>query len=405
MKKKLITISAVALVLALLLTLAPACGNGDEGEIKTLKIGLVFPLSGPAAPYGIDHEVGAKWAADKINEAGGLKVGNDRYMVEIVSCDSKYISSVAAECATRLVYDDGVRFALGPIEGVPAVDPIYEQNKVLYLVGTVSADPSPESPYMVNAITTTLIWVDALWQQMVEQHPELETIAVLNPDSTNGRSFRAAIPIAASKHGLTVVADVDFDPTASDFYPILTAIVDQNPDVIATGATPPGQVGLVVKQARELGYQGWILATSAAPTDVILSIAGPENMWNVMTSYPGWSSDVFPQRTRDLYQEWLVKYAAAGQTEMGITVSNSWKMMLFFRDAIEAADSIDPEEVLKVIDDPDFRFDIFAADNQRLGGIETFGIRRSFPHPIPYGEIIDADHVNLSMSVVIAKIP
>ena len=71
MKKKLIGIGVVALALALILTLAPACGNGDEektptpgpgttptpgvtptptGEVKTLKIGFIGPLSGCIVP-------------------------------------------------------------------------------------------------------------------------------------------------------------------------------------------------------------------------------------------------------------------------------------------------------------------------------------------------------------------
>jgi branched-chain amino acid transport system substrate-binding protein len=429
MKKKLIGIGALVLVLALLLTLVPACGNGDEeptpvgrtptpgvtpqpgvtptptGEVKTLKIGLVFPLSGPAAAYGIDHELGAKWAADKFNQEGGLKVGNDRYMIEIVSCDDKYTGSGAADCATRFVYEEGIRFVLGPIAGVGAVDPIFEQNKVLYIVGTVSADPSPATPYMVNGITTTKAWLEALVGQAIEHHPEIQTVVSLSPEYDIGHSFKAAADEVMPKLGLTLLANELFDITATDLYPVLAPVVAMNPDLIETGASPPGTQALILKQARELGYEGWIMGTSAGPTDVLISIAGPENMWKVFTSYPGWHSEAFPQRTRDLYQEWLDNYAAPGQTEMGITVSNSWKFMTFLRDAIEEAGSIDPEDILPVIDDPSFRFDVFAADNQRLGGIETFGIRRCFPHPIPYGEILSADDVRLSISFRFAEVP
>ena len=93
MRKKLIGIAIVALALVLVLTLMPACGKEKEEvqpgvtptpkttpvqptptpKAKTLKIGLIAPLSGPAAPWGTSHELGVKWKADEINAAGGIK--------------------------------------------------------------------------------------------------------------------------------------------------------------------------------------------------------------------------------------------------------------------------------------------------------------------------------------------
>ena len=103
MKKKLIVIGAIVFALALLLTLAPACGNGDEpgpgstptpgttptpgvtptptAEVKTVKMGLLMPLSGMAAQWGLQFRQGFDSAIDRINEAGGFKVGNDTYVL------------------------------------------------------------------------------------------------------------------------------------------------------------------------------------------------------------------------------------------------------------------------------------------------------------------------------------
>ena len=103
MKRKLVGIGVIALVLALLLTLAPSCGNGDEGEVKTLKMGLIIPLSGTLASMGVQCETGMDWAIEKVNGAGGIKVGQDAYMIELVTCDEKAIASEGVLCAQQMV--------------------------------------------------------------------------------------------------------------------------------------------------------------------------------------------------------------------------------------------------------------------------------------------------------------
>jgi len=57
--------------------------------------------------------------------------------------------------------------------------------------------------------------------------------------------------------------------------------------------------------------------------------------------------------------------------------------------AIEQAGSIDVDDVIKVFDDPDFRFNRCYVENARVGGFETYGIRRQFPHFQAYSEIHD----------------
>ena len=97
MIKKLIGICMLVVVVALVLTLTPACGKGEEPggttpakstptpQTKVLKMGMMGPLSGPAAAWGAQNEQGAKWAADIIIEAGGIKVGGVTYTIKIVS--------------------------------------------------------------------------------------------------------------------------------------------------------------------------------------------------------------------------------------------------------------------------------------------------------------------------------
>lgn len=60
---------------------------------------------------------------------------------------------------------------------------------------------------------------------------------------------------------------------------------------------------------------------------------------------------------------------------------------------------------MKVFDDPDFTFDTFFQDDVHLGGMEAWGILRQWPLNCDYGEIIDADHINLSMDMMLSGCP
>jgi branched-chain amino acid transport system substrate-binding protein len=48
---------------------------------KTLRIGAPLPLTGPLSPEGLKQKNGYDLWAEKVNAAGGIKVGGDRYRV------------------------------------------------------------------------------------------------------------------------------------------------------------------------------------------------------------------------------------------------------------------------------------------------------------------------------------
>jgi len=60
--------------------------------------------------------------------------------------------------------------------------------------------------------------------------------------------------------------------------------------------------------------------------------------------------------------------------------------MMNYADAIEKAGSIDPDAVRAVYDDPTWTFDRFGVQT-KMGGLQTFGIRRQLAITLYYGEI------------------
>jgi len=388
MKAKLISVSAVVLVLALLLTLAAACGKGEEGAVKTLKMGFLGPLSGPAAPWGTSHELGAKWAVEDINAAGGIKVGDDTYKIELISYDDKYTGSVAAEGATMLVAE-GIHYVIGPIGTDQAVIPIFDENKCFNITIGATFYGGPDKPYYINGSVHYPLWIAAYYAAAKEAHPEIQKLGIIGPDTGAGHDYLDKYCTdAAVAVGWTVVSKQFYTAGTTDFYPILTKMLTTNPDVIDTGPCAAGDQALMVKQARELGFEGRFLQPNWVPLDLLIDTVGLEGLYSISTSLPDFATEYYSEAMRELNRRYMAEKAAPGETSMPDCVVHGYSQMMFYKKAIETAGSLDPDEVVKVIDDPNFRFERYYVSNAKLGGIETFGIRRQMPHFNPYSEIV-----------------
>jgi branched-chain amino acid transport system substrate-binding protein len=75
---------------------------------------------------------GVELAADEFNAKGGLKVGNTLYKIRVMEEDDKYTGAAAVAGASKLIYQEGVKFITGPL-GTPttmAIQPITEKRKL-----------------------------------------------------------------------------------------------------------------------------------------------------------------------------------------------------------------------------------------------------------------------------------
>jgi ABC-type branched-subunit amino acid transport system substrate-binding protein len=257
----------------------------------------------------------------------------------------------------------------------------------------------------LNAVTNADQWENDWYLLCNQFHPEVETVATIAP-VTQGEAFLEGARKIAPTLGITIVHEVLYEAGTTDFYPVLTPIVAKNPDAIEGCAGPPGEFALIVKQARELGYEGWFWFGNGTPQATFLEVAGPENSWHIASNIEDYTSPIYSERVQELNQEWLEEYAdPPGRTDLPLVTTSAYNTIMLYKAAIEHAGSIDPEEVMKALDDPELTFDTFAAEDVHLGGIESYGIRRQIPHATAYGEIVDADNIHLSMGEVLSEMP
>ncbi len=115
------------LLFSFILLCSPAWG-ADE-----IKIGIIGPME---MIYGQNHWNGAVLAADELNAAGGIKVGEKRMKVKLIKADSDEIFSTATavNAIEQLILRDKVNFVMGGIvtEACLAMQDVAMDNKTLF---------------------------------------------------------------------------------------------------------------------------------------------------------------------------------------------------------------------------------------------------------------------------------
>jgi branched-chain amino acid transport system substrate-binding protein len=108
---------------------------------NTIKIGVIGPMQ---FSHGQGHWNGAIMAAEEVNAAGGVQVGNRKMRIELVKADSNEFISLedAAKAMGKLVREDRVHFVVGGFrtEAVLAMQDISMDAKTLFL-GVGAAHP------------------------------------------------------------------------------------------------------------------------------------------------------------------------------------------------------------------------------------------------------------------------
>jgi len=83
-----------------------------EGD--TIVLGAAVSETGKFATSGLHTKNGYDFAVSKINEMGGVKIGDKTYKLEVKYYDDESEATRAAQLTERLVGQDGIKFILGP---------------------------------------------------------------------------------------------------------------------------------------------------------------------------------------------------------------------------------------------------------------------------------------------------
>ena len=158
-----------------------------------------------------------------------------------------------------------------------------EDDQIVAITSAASPNAlDPDAKFMFRVQTTPDGYMPALIAWLRDNMPE-RRVALINVNDEVGWSFSELSEGLYLENGFEVTNNELFERAQKDFAPMLTKVIAQNPDVMDVGGVPPAITGLVMRQARELGYEGKFVKTAGPSPKEIVEAAGKEAAEGMLT--------------------------------------------------------------------------------------------------------------------------
>ena len=325
------------------------CGGGSKGaDGDTIKVGGVLEMTGGSASFGISSKNGIDLALKKINEKGVL--GGKK--LSLVVADTKSEASEATNAMQKVISQDKVVAVIGPNQSsaVIAAGAINNGSKVVDItpMGTnpdVTVDPKTKK---VKPYSFRTCFIDPFQGTVMASFASNELKvkkAAIYIDNTSDYAKGLAQFFKENfiKNGGQVVIEEAYLQKDTDFKSTLTKIKAAQPDFIYI----PGyyqEVGLIVKQAREMGITVPMAGGDGWDSAKLPEIAGKAALENTF-----FSSLYSPDDTSDLNKEFVAEYKKAYNTNPDVFAALAYDSALLVAKAIEDAGSADPAKIAEAM--------------------------------------------------------
>jgi branched-chain amino acid transport system substrate-binding protein len=203
--------------------LVPPPWRAAFGQAKPIKLGMLQPLSGTAAPGGKTALVGGQMAVDRINKSGGV---NGR-PIELLVADTESKPDVGRRKVEKLILEDKIDVhAGGYLSNIClACMPVYEEHKVVNMI-TVCLDTtittSKCSRYTFRPFDFAPSQAVAIAPYLVNKMGKKWHLAFA--DYAWGQSTRDAYAEAIKKNGGEIVGTTGVPLSTSDMTAFLSKI-------------------------------------------------------------------------------------------------------------------------------------------------------------------------------------
>ncbi|WP_243716642.1 ABC transporter substrate-binding protein [Actinomadura sp. KC345] len=349
--------TAVSAAVLLAATTAAACGGrGDDGggtasgecegqqttgiTDSTMKLGGIYPLSGPASAYG-DIPKGIKAYFDYVNAE---KNGLDGRKVEFVVRDDGYQPPKAVEEARRLVEQEQV-FALFQTLGTPSTTATWDyanQRKVpqvFVATGASKFGSDDKHPWTIgwqpNYVSEGRVYA----QHLKTEKPEAK-VAVLFQNDDFGEDLLGGFKKAIEGSKIKIVQEKSYEVTDPSVEPQMRDLAGSGADVFLNITTPKFGSQALAADAKITDWNPLHILNNVAASVTVLKPVGFENVQGVVSSTyykdpndPQWADDA----EMKLYKEKMKKYAPGADPAVPYHAFG-WAVASSFHKTMDAAE-------------------------------------------------------------------
>jgi branched-chain amino acid transport system substrate-binding protein len=209
------------------LVLSPFVIRPGFAQNGTINIGVIQPLSGANAQFGVNCRDGIELVADEINAAGGIKaLGGAK--INLVVSDSTSNPTIAPAVAQRLIAQNNLTAVLGAFASslTLAISEVTERADIPFLT-TAFADEITgrglESVFQVTAKASVLgrAQVNYTLAIAAAAGSKIEKIAIMYEDTAYGVAQSRGVRRAAKDANIDVVMDQPYPLGINDVAPLV----------------------------------------------------------------------------------------------------------------------------------------------------------------------------------------
>lgn len=338
------------LALSLLLALALVTPLRVPAAPPTLLFGTGLSLTGRDAREGKLTLQGYDIWKAYVNAHGGLRVGAQRYLVDIKSYDDETNPQTAVRVAERLIDQDHVSFLLGPYGTAStfSASAVSERKHVPMVVtnGPASTVFDRGFRYIFGVQTPAKRYLEGIVAMALTLKPVPKTIAVASANLAFPIEVGQGAADYAQAHGIRVVYNNRFPSDATEVSSIVAGIKAVSPDIVLIAGYLQDSL-LFQKGFKEQNVNARIFGYSVGPdTPDFREALGRDA--NYVFGGTQWTPSM-TYRGRPGFYSTSPEYAQAFQKTFGLAPeyhnAESTAGCLAFQYAIEEAGSVDPERV------------------------------------------------------------
>jgi len=320
--------------------------TGADTE-KIIYLGAAVSETGKFSREGKDTRQGyGVWLDWVNNEYGGIKVGDERYKVELIMYDDEGDPDTAARLVEKLISEDRVDFLLGPYSSflTQSASAIAEKYNKIMIEGNGAAEPLFERGFqnLFAVLTPAVNYTRSALQLLADQGAE--TIVIAYEDTAFPTSVADGAQRWAAEYGFEVLGVETYPVNVADVSGIMAKFKELEPDVFIGGGHFNDAV-LFIRAAKELDFNPKAMVITVGPSNPKLIeevgadseyVIGP-TQWEASMSYA------------DEYFGTAAEYAARYENLWGepptYQAAESTATALALHIAIEQAGAIDTDAV------------------------------------------------------------
>ncbi|MEO0205696.1 MAG: ABC transporter substrate-binding protein [candidate division WOR-3 bacterium] len=324
-----------------------SCGPQEN----VVKIGLVAPLTGDVKTFGESTKNGFLLAIEEVNSQGGINGKQIKTFIQ----DDKNDPTEAQNAGSKLINQDGIKLIIGSVSSKCSI-PLAQTCQDASVVMITPTSTNPKVTIRDDGSRKDFIFracfIDPFQGRVAAkfalENLKAKTTAILydvGNDYVKGLAEFYRDNFVQGGGQVLVYESYQKDDT--DFSALLTKVKQANPDVLYI-PDYYNKVGLIAKQARQLGIKAILMGGDGWDSPEMLKIAGDAIAGGYFTNHYS------PDDPRPEVQEWVKKYLAKYGSMPDALATLGYDATCLLLEAIKKANSDNPvkvKEALQMIKD------------------------------------------------------